>query len=125
MSFYSALSGQVNSSSNTGDPTLSVVDLLEVGENNSSSNKSLEAVRGGWGEAVLSKIALNIFSSRAKVLLATTAPASSVSEDSSGGQQEPDAPHFVEQHKVAQDIFRQVGPFSLDFLLCIELLVHN
>ncbi len=68
-------------------------------------NSSLATVRGGW-ENTLSKIALNIFSSRAKVL-AKDAPLSPIAEttDDSGGRLSSESPGF-DHHKVAQDIFR-------------------
>jgi hypothetical protein len=69
---------------------------------------SLATVRGGW-ENTLSKIALNIFSSRAKVLGkdAPLSAAGTVAEtkDDNGGRLSSTAPGF-DHHKVAQDIFR-------------------
>ena len=112
-------------SSTEDDPTLSVEMLLESNSihnssSNSSSNSTLESVETttvSW-ESTLSKIALNIFSSRSKVVsqvLGKVAPSPANSSEQEEQQQ-----HFDHQ-KVAQDIFRYSVVDTFSYFECVSI----
>ena len=114
-------------SSTEDDPTLSVEMLLESNSihnsssnSSSSSNSTLESVETttvSW-ESTLSKIALNIFSSRSKVVsqvLGKVAPSPANSLEQEEQQQ-----HFDHQ-KVAQDIFRYSVVDTFSYFECVSI----
>jgi hypothetical protein len=94
---FCVLGNNSNTISTTGDPLLSVEALLDAGP---------EAATGGW-ENTLSKIALNIFASRSKVLAKTMPGTTSATSHNNNGSEDDLllGPGF-DHHKVAQDIFR-------------------